>query len=30
VAEQVASSGVDGCTAVDLDEVTTRRGVRIA
>ncbi|HEY0409335.1 MAG TPA: hypothetical protein VGE42_03615, partial [Candidatus Dormibacteraeota bacterium] len=30
VAEQVASSGIDGCAAVNLDEVTVRRGVRIA
>ena len=30
VAEQVAASGLDGCVAVNLDELTTRRGVRIA
>jgi hypothetical protein len=30
VAEQVAASGVEGCTAVNLDELTARRGVRIA
>lgn len=30
VAEQVAASGIDGCMAINLDELTTRRGVRIA
>jgi hypothetical protein len=30
VAEQVAASGIDGCVAVNLDELTARRGVRIA
>ena len=30
VAEQVAASGIDGCIAVNLDELTARRGVRIA
>ncbi|HEX6492115.1 MAG TPA: hypothetical protein VF112_01320, partial [Candidatus Dormibacteraeota bacterium] len=30
VAEQVAASGIEGCVAINLDDLTTRRGVRIA